>query len=108
MTGAVVDDETDARVERARDALLDRARLRVDRGNADDLSLAEVIADELAGLLLHLHLHLVNLHLLLLLLLHVLLLLLLRLLLRLLLLLPRIMLLLRCLPQWNAHTACAD
>ena len=50
VTGELVSDETDARVERHRDALMDRARLRVDReGDAATakMSLAEVIEDEL-------------------------------------------------------------
>ena len=50
VTGELVSDELDARVERHRDALMDRARLRVDReGDAATakMSLAEVIEDEL-------------------------------------------------------------
>ena len=50
VTGELVSDELDARVERHRDALMDRARLRVDREGDDatsKMSLAEVIEDEL-------------------------------------------------------------
>ena len=49
-TGARVSREADARVEKARDALMDHARLRVDREGADalaDVSLERVIAAEL-------------------------------------------------------------
>ena len=50
VTGEMVDELTDARVERARDTLMDRARLRVDREGLEataGVSLAEVIEDEL-------------------------------------------------------------
>ena len=50
VTGEMVDELTDARVERARDTLMDRARLRVDRQGLEataGVSLAEVIEDEL-------------------------------------------------------------
>ena len=50
VTGELVSDALDARVERHRDALMDRARLRVDREGDDatsKMSLAEVIEDEL-------------------------------------------------------------
>ena len=49
-TGARVDDKTDARAEKARDVLMDHARLRVDREGADKLkhlSLEQVIDAEL-------------------------------------------------------------
>ena len=50
MTGARVDEATDARAEKARDVLMDHARLRVDREGADalkHLSLEQVIDAEL-------------------------------------------------------------